>query len=339
MKMNRLSVLFLLVILLLTGCGKPNDPESIFNSGGYRIISRLSTPAYAQDVILKDSLLYVAQGEGGLLIADVKDPANPQIVSITAENVRGYSDKVAIKDSVVYLAAGTFGITVLDAANPDTPFVTVSNLGLKPARNMHIMGNILFAAVSEQGVKIADITYPTQPDIRGGILTLGYAYDLTTTADSSWLLVACGQMGLSIYNISNFLEGFGVYPLVGWCDTPGYAEALTIVESDSLAYLACGTEGLQIIDYSDSANIHIIGSFSPGGYAKELIYSNKRIFMTAEKLGLQIIDVSDPANPFLIGQVATTYALGLDADEKYIYVADDTGGLVIVSQPETTNRR
>ncbi len=339
MKIIRLSVLFFLAVLLFTGCGKPNEPESVFNSGGYKVVAKYPTPGYAQDLLKKDSLLYVAQGEGGLLIINVKETSNLYTVSVTTENVRGYSDKIAMKDSVVYLAAGTFGITVIDASAPDTPFVTVSNLSMKPARNMHIMGNFMFTAVSDLGVKIADVTFPTVPDIRGGMFTLGYANDITNTADSSWLMVACGQMGLSVYNISNFMDGFGVYPFVGWCDVPGYAEALTIVESDSLAYLACGPSGLQVIDYSDSTNIHIIGSYSPGGYAKELIYSKQRIFMTAEKLGLQIIDVSVPTNPTLIGQIATTYALGLDADEKYIYVADETDGVVIVAIPDVNTPR
>jgi hypothetical protein len=141
-------------------------------------------------------------------------------------------------------------------------------------------------------------------------------------------------MGFAIYNISDFQEGFGDYPLISWCDTPGDAEAVTVVNSDSLAYLACGTGGLQIIDYSDTSNVHIIGSFLPGGYAKELLYSNQRIYMTTETLGLQIIDVSDPTVPALIGRVETEYALGLDMDEKHIYIADEDEGLIVISIPE-----
>jgi hypothetical protein len=337
MKMIKHFVLLFFGLFLLLGCGKPNDPESIVPddiSGGYKIVAKYATPGYAQDLIKKDSLLYIAQGEGGLLIVNVKDPGNPELVSVTTENVRGYSAKIAIKDSVVYLAAGTFGITVVDAADPAAPYVTVSNLGMKPARTMLLLGNFMFTAVSEQGVKIAEISYPTQPDVRGGLYTVGYAYGLDNSSDSSWLFVACGEMGFAIYNISDFQEGFGDYPLISWCDTPGDAEAVTVVNSDSLAYLACGTGGLQIIDYSDTSNVNIIGSYLSGGYAKELVYSNQRIYMTTETLGLQIIDVSDPTEPSRIGLVDTEFALGLDKDDKYIYLADEDEGLIIISIPE-----
>jgi hypothetical protein len=335
MKMNKSLIFLLIGLYLFMGCGKPTEPESLIpGTGGYTIVKRFPTYGYAQDVLKKDSLLYIAQGEGGLMIISVVDPENPQTVSLTTETVRGYSIKVALKDSVAYLAAGSFGLTVIDVSNPIEPLVTASNLNMKPAKNIHIMGNYMFTAISEQGVRISDISYPTQPDIRGGISTTGYATGLTTTADSNYLFVACGEMGLSIFDISDFQEGFGIYPQVGWCDTPGYAEAVTVVDNESIAFMACGTSGLQIINYSDTSNIFIAGSYDSIGYAKDLLYNDHRIYLTTETYGLQIIDVSEITKPSLVGMVETGYALGLDMDDKYIYLADEVEGLIIISIPK-----
>jgi hypothetical protein len=337
MNMNKLSIWFLSGLILLISCGKPVDPESIIPddiSGGYKIVKIFPTPGYAQDVLKKDSLLYIAQGEGGLLIVNIKDPANPGIVSQTTDGVRGYSSKIAMKDSAVYLAAGTFGVSVVNAANPDTPFVSVSNLGMKPARDFHILGNYMFTAVSEQGINICEISYPTEPDIRGAITTIGYAYGLTTSADSNYLFAACGEMGMSIYDISNFQDGFGIYTVAGWCDTPGDAEAIIIDDAKSIAFMACGTGGLQILDYSDTSNIFIAGSYDSIGYAKDLLYSGDLIYLTTEMFGLQIINVSDVTKPYLVGIVPTSFALGLTKDDKYIYMADELEGLIIISIPD-----
>jgi hypothetical protein len=337
MKMNKLSIWLLSGLILLIGCGKPTDPETLIPddiSGGYKIVKIFPTPGFAQDVLKKDSLLYIPQGEGGLLIVSINDPQNPKIVSQTTEDVRGYSSKIAMKDSAVYLAAGTFGVTVVNAANPDTPFVTVSNLGMKPARDFHVFGNYMFTAVSEQGINICDISYPTEPDIRGGITTIGYAYGLTTSADSNYLFAACGEMGMSIYDISDFQEGFGTYPIVGWCDTPGDAEAIIIDDEKSIAFMACGTGGLQILDYSDTSDIFIAGSYDSIGYAKDLLYTGDLVYLTTETYGLQIIDVSDITRPVLKGIVLTSFAQGLTMDDKYIYLADETEGLIIISIPD-----
>lgn len=336
-KMNRLFSLYLISLVLLMGCGKPNDPESLIPpdiSGGYKIVSKLLTYAYAQDVTKKDSLLYIAQGEGGLMIVNVSDPLNPQPVSFTVDNVKGYSAKILLVDSVTYMAAGSFGVNVLNVADPLMPVVTVANLNLKPAKNSFFLGKFMYTAISELGVGIADISYPTYPDVRGTVSTPGYANDVYVTSDTTTLIVACGEMGISLINISEIVEGYGAFWEMGWCNVPGYAESLVVREDQSLAFMACGTEGLQIVNFADTSDVHIVGSFDGGGYAKELIYKDQTIFMTTELSGLHVVDVSDVANPTLIGMVDTEFALGIDMDDNYIYIADDKEGLIIISIPQ-----
>lgn len=335
MKNLQTTTLLLSVLIMLASCGKPNDPESMYpgDSGNYKIISKFQTTGYTQDVVVKDTLCYITQGEGGLMIVDVKDVENPEMVSITTENVRGYSSKIAMKDDAIYIAAGSFGVTVIEVDNPVEPNVSVSNLSMKPAKDFHVVGDYLFTSISEQGVKIAEIGYPSQPDIRGDIKTPGYARGLTTTADTSFLLIACGEMGLSIYNITDFQNGFGGYPQTAWFDTPGYAEAIEVSRTASIAYLACGTAGLQVVDFSDSTNVHIIGTYDGAGYAKELLLEGDKIYMTAEKGGLQVIDVADPTKPSLIGSVSTEYALGVAASATHLFVTDEEEGLIVISKP------
>ncbi len=337
-----LQSFFLIIIVFAVGCAKPTNPESLDQdpapgpgNGGYIILSKFTTPGFAQDVIKNGNFLYIAQGEGGLFILDVANPALPIAVSTTTDNARGYSTKVAFKDSAVYIAAGNYGVTVFNVANPFAPDVTASNTSMKPARNLHILGEYIFTAISEQGVKIANISEVLHPDLRTTINTSGYAVGLITSLDSNYLLVACGEIGFQMYDISEFNEGFGNYPLAAFCDTKGHAESIVLSDTGKIAFLACGTAGLQIIDYSDTANVFIAGSYSTGGYAKELYFEGNRIYVTTESKGLQIIDVKDISHPTLIGIVPTDYALGIDVDDNYIYIADEDEGLIIVKKPLT----
>jgi hypothetical protein len=330
----KLAAFLFISILFGLGCAKPNDPESLNpDSGGYTIVGRLVTDGFAQDVIKRGNLAYVTQGEGGLLIVDVSNPTTPVAVSTTTEGVRGYSSKILMKDSAVYIAAGSFGVTVVNVKNPYLPVVTASNTSMKPSHNLHILGDYLFTAISELGVKIANISDVLNPDPRATIETNGYANGVCTTLDSNFLLVASGEMGMQMFNISNFAAGLGTYPLVGNCNTNGYAESITISNTAPIAFMACGTAGLQIINFSDTNNIFVTGTFSTGGYAKELIYDNNKVFITTEGSGLQIIDVTDVRNPRLLGVVQTEYALGVDIDQNYIYVADEKEGLIIIARP------
>jgi len=326
-------ILFLIVPFLLTNCGKPTIPESLVDSGGYKIVSKYHTAGYAQDLVIDNNLAYIAQGEGGLMIIDITNPEKPTTVSIKSEGIRGYSAKIAKKDSAVYLAAGSYGITVVEVADPSNPNISAANVGIKPSKNLLVFGDYLYTPISEQGVKIADISYPTQPDPRGVTNTSGYAHGVAITSDTNKMLIACGEMGLSIFNIENFQNGFGDFPLLGLADTPGYAEAVVVSNDSKYAFMACGTAGLQIVDFSDTSNVHIVGSYDGIGYAKEVILKGDLIYIAAEKGGLQIIDIKDVNNPTLVGQLLTGFALGVDADDKYIYVADEIEGLVTVLIP------
>lgn len=339
-KLFRLFVLMAAASMTVASCGKPTDAEVIEpedGSGGYKIETIFQTTGFAQDVVIKDNLLYVAQGEAGLLILDVSNPLAPQAVSETTEGVRGYSSKVIVEDHVAYLAAGTYGITLIDVEDPYETSVNGWYLEVvQPSRNLYVVDNYLFTAISEKGVQIVFVEKPNQPlpDVRANVHTTGYAYSVVTTPDTTKMMVACGELGLSIFDITDFQNGYGNYPLISEIDTPGYAEDVVTSPTESLAYMACGIEGLQIIDYSDTTNIRIVGSLKKGGYAKELKYDDNKIFMTVELAGLHVIDVADPTNPKLLGEVDTEFSLGLDLDDNYIYIADEDQGIIVISRPD-----
>ena len=331
--MTKIKLLILLSILFLVACIKPTEPYGS-GDGGYRIVAKYPTKGWAQDIVIKDSLALIAQGEGGLEIVNISDPTNPKGFLTFFNELRGYSKKITIKDSIIYLAAGSFGVSVVNINNPNSPKVTETNLEMKPAKSICVFKNFMFSAISEQGIKMAEISVPDHPDIRGNIKTLpGYAQSVVVFKDSL-LLVACGEMGFGIVDISTIKTGFETFYLKNWCDTQGYAEEITVSDDAPIAYMACGTGGLQIIDFSDIANIHIIGSFNTGGYAKEIIKIGKKLYITTEKRGIQIFSVENPTIPQLIGIIGTQYALGMAIKGDYIYITDEVEGLIVISIPK-----
>jgi hypothetical protein len=328
-----ITILALYLTGLLAGCGTPNDPESIMgDDGGYKIVSKCATSAFAQDVVVNDTVAYLAQGEGGLGIINISNPAKPKLIS-TILDIRGYSYKIALYDSVIFIASGTFGVTYVTINNPTFLY---NDRTISPAKDFGFFSNFMFVATSEEGVRIVNVTYlPSYLETRGTLVTSGFAQGVVATQDSMYLIAACGEAGLAFYDYSQVKSagGWGDYYPVGLIDLPGYAENLTLNPSLKYAYVACGTAGLIIVDYSDSANAKIVGSYNTGGYAKELFYYNNKIYIATELRGLQIIDVSNVSAPVRIGTVQTQFAKGVTADDKYIYVADENEGLVIISIP------
>jgi len=334
--MLRFFCTLLLVSLLILSCGTPIDPESIDgNDGGYKIVSRFSTPGHTQDVTVNSDFAFVAHGEGGVLVINISDPNNPNVISSVKNDViKGYAHKINRQDSVLYISTGGFGVTVIKVADPYNPKMTSTNIDLRPAKNVHVMGDFVFAAISELGVQVAKIVNNANNlDPRGKSGTPGFAQGICTSPDSNYLLVACGEMGLAVIDITYLQNGYGEYPTIGFVDITGYSEDVVIHPTLPYAYVACGTAGLAIVDYSDPENMKILGRYDSGGYAKEIKNKNEKVFMTTEMRGLKIIDVSDVSNPMLIGTVKTEHAKGLDMDGNYIYVADEVEGLVTISIP------
>ncbi|MDZ7625679.1 MAG: hypothetical protein U5J96_14700 [Ignavibacteriaceae bacterium] len=85
------TVLFI-GLMFLASCGTPNDPESIIGGdGGYKIVSKYATSGFAQDILSRDSLVYISQGQGGLIIINVSNSKEPKFVSELTYCLRGYS--------------------------------------------------------------------------------------------------------------------------------------------------------------------------------------------------------------------------------------------------------
>jgi hypothetical protein len=167
--------------MLFLSCAKPTDPESLApSSGGYSIVGRLQLPGYAEDIEVKDTLAYIAQGEGGLAIVSIADRSKPKLLSVCQEGVRGTSHKLALNDSTVYVAANTFGVSAIDVRNPRAPVATSSNIAMKPAQSLYVFGSYLFAATGETGVQTADISTPMYPNPLGPF-SWDWQYSMSTT--------------------------------------------------------------------------------------------------------------------------------------------------------------
>ena len=324
----------LLISAIMVSCIQPSDPDDVGTiTGSYTIVAKIQVPGYAQDLIVKDSLVLMAQGEGGLQVFNISDPENPLAMSSLLTGLRGYSKKIDYSGNGVYLAAGGFGVNVIDISDPVRPIDIDANLtSISPAMNFCIKDNILFTATSERGFKAADISNVMFPDAGGQVGTPGYCQSLKSSSDGNYMYVAVGEMGLAIYDISQVEDAYTTSAAlrIGWVDLPGYCNDITVDETNNKVYAACGTLGLQVVDITDKENPEHIASYDPGGYAKEILYSNGLVYMTTETRGLKVFSVVDPMNPLLSGSAETKYAMGIDIKGNYIYIADEDEGLVVI---------
>jgi hypothetical protein len=324
-------------------CSKPMSPEEVAEetSGGYMVVSKLKTAGYAQDVIAVDSCAYLAQGQGGIAIVNIKDPRHPALISeVLYDDIPGYSRKVAYaKDSVgtevIYSADGVPGVASVDVTDKLHPTVARKNNGFKPTISFFVFSKLLFTMISADGIWVSDISNPKFVNPIVNIQVPGYGKSVCISSDSVYALLAIGEGGVVMLNFSRLIAGKREFPtfMSGRLDLPGSSEYIVIIPGTKYACIACGPVGLQIIDYSDTSDIKVVGSLATGGFAKDVCVAGDRAYLATELQGVQIIDISNVASPRRIGKVKFTNTRGIDVRGGYVYVADEQEGLIIFKIP------
>jgi hypothetical protein len=283
----------------------------------------------------------MAEGQGGFAIINIMDPQNPKLMSELLYETSGYARKVAYtKDSlgneVVYCADGAYGVASIDVTDKYHPLVPKRNLGYKPAVSLFVYKNFVFTMINADGIAIAPFADPKYPGVSVNITLPGYGKSVCMSSDNAYGLLAIGEAGFGMLNLSHLENGTEVpNVLSAWMDLPGSAEYIINIPGTKRACIASGPAGLQIVDYSDTSHIKVAGSLSLGGYAKDVCISGNTVFVATELQGVQIIDISDNSAPQRIGKVKLPDVRGIDVKDGFIYAADQYQGLIIIKIPKS----
>jgi hypothetical protein len=167
------------------------------------LAAQLATPASANDVRVVGSIAYMAL-DSGLLLVDVSDPAHPAaLANLSIAN--GQQVRLAVGGTLVYLADLDFGLHIVDVSDPLHP----AEIGRLPLGGTP-------RAVSLGGTGLG-----------------GYA--LT----GSYAVVACGDGGLAVVDVSN-----PATPLLAGATLADQPRAGSVVVRGHYAYVAAGVEGV-----------------------------------------------------------------------------------------------
>ena len=230
---------------------------------------------------------------------------------------------VAESGNYAYMGSGCM-LLALDKTIPSTP-QKIGELSLPDVINdIKISGNYAYIADNETGLRIINISNPTNLQETGFYDTPGDA--LGVTVSGNYAYVADKYAGLRIIDISNPASP----QEVGFYNTPGIASSVSI--SGNYAYIADGNfYGLRIVDISNPSCPQEIGAYGMSSWAQGVSVSRNYVYVADDDAGLRIIDVSNPASPQEVGFYATPErALCVTVSGNYAYVADENAGMLII---------
>ncbi|MCK4510618.1 hypothetical protein KAW64_02715 [bacterium] len=322
------------VLVSVAGCAKKGSPIEPDDDGGYRVVGTLAIAGYAEDVEVSGTLCLLAAGQGGIVLVDVTDPANPEYLSTAATSYPAMGCAYVASDSLAFAAIGAQGIYVYD----------VSDL-LNPAWQSNGQGTFSRDVVTREvtpgdyhevltadgyGIKTQECYYyeglETSWFFRQGsdASTSGVSRGICLHEDMAFL--AKEELGLSIYDVTDVRNVF----FLGSVDTPG--EARAVAAFGDYAYVADWRRGLQVVDISDPSSPEVVASADTEGMADGIWYLDGKVYVAAHTGGLRVFDVSDPTDPRAAGFLETPFANAVFVTDSYVYVADRDWGLVVAEE-------
>jgi len=304
-----------------------------------KMLGSLEMTDSAWGITMSGNLVFVANGENGLQIADVSDPAHPAVIK--SVDTPGYANGVAVSGNTAFVADEKGGLQIVDASDPSNAHI-VKAVATNNAQKVAVSGNIVFVADEAGGLKIIAANDPANAYIIKSIATSNYAMDVTVAGTTVFL--ACGNYDengqvVGSLEIADVSDPYNAYPISS-LELPDAALGLTV--SGNTVFVADRTKGLQIADVTDRSNPAIVGTAFTLGNAIDVVVSANTAYVADWDAGLQIIDVTDLKNPKNIGWIQTSSrALDIWVSDNKAYTAcgdtDDWNGLEIidVKDPDT----
>jgi len=302
-------------LLLCVSCGGGGEPVTPPDGEEPELIGSLKTVC-AEDLALNGTILYLADGPGGLKVIDIADPSKPSLVRTVQTT---YAFRVYIYSGHLYVCDASGGLKVFSLAAPSNPTQTFSE-ATNWASSAAFHQGYLFLGDYYGGVRIYNVANPAAPAY---IKTAQNTRARDTAFDSDTLLVADNPYGLSTF----FLSG-PANPVNTFTDSGRIGNYEDIIGHAGFGIIARNDDSSRIGIYS-IANLSAVGLASellPARFIEGLSADGDKLFASCGEDGVIGYDMGDLPALEKLWQVNTPgYARRARLSGDILYVADMAG--------------
>lgn len=288
------------------------------------IESVVATSGEAQNVFVSGGYAYVADGESGLAIIDVSNPAEPGTPVYVDTN--GEALNVCISGGYAYVADNDSGLAIIDVSDPAHPGEPVYKDTSGYAQSVAVDGGYAYVADLGSGLAVINVENPASPGALSYVTPGSWTTrDIVVSGDVAYV---AGTLGLTSLDISDRAAPAILDSEQTNVDGKTYGVDL----AGDYAFIANSGAGITVMNISDPGNLSYITSRDTGFSAVDLTVSGGYVYAANSQAGMAKLNVYDPEFPGAPGYVYTKgNARGIDVDGSYIYAACEEGGLAIIN--------
>jgi hypothetical protein len=298
------------------------NPESLFRTSNFQTRGR------ALDLYIEDYYIYLADDVRGFHVFEIlQDPAQPQRIAFfdTPDDAKG----IAAEREVAAVADDYTGLMVFDVSDPSVPESLGTYLSAGQSRGGVLEGDLAYIAQGSMGMAILNIDDPARPDTVSCFNeNISFVHSLDVSG--GLMALANGFDGLMVVDVSDpFLPSF-----LG--DVATGKQLVRVKISGNSAFVVDGD--FHAVDLSVPSSPVILSSFDTSdAMTRDLALAGNFAFVADYFEGVSSFDISNPADSLLLLDRLDTdgYAVGIEARDGLVYLADDLGGFRILRYDET----
>jgi len=248
-------------------------------------------------------------------------------------HIGGKCNAVALQGEYAYVGVGP-RLIILDASNPLHVYLVGKTRPLPGVvRGIFVAGSYAYVASDPGGLRVVDVSTPSNPIEVGSENSHGYAMDVVVKGDYAYVTYYNGLSLIDVSAPSHPME-------VGFCVTPG-DDATAATVAGGYAYVAAGPAGLRVVDVSTPSSPIEVGTLNTPSEARgvrDVTVAGGYAYVADWDAGLRVVDISTPSNPTEVGFHDTPgYARSVAVVDGYAYVADHYEGLWVVDVSMPSN--
>ena len=285
------------------------------------VVAREATPGPLYGVDCEGEYCFVAEGELGMQVFDVSNPANPRSAGLfeTADSIVG----ILVKDGIAYLAQERGGTVLVDVSEPSAA-VQIGWLNTTNPLDMVLRDDLLFVADNYSGLRIADVSDPANPLQIGWVVTQDDAQGVDVEGDFAYVV---HHSGLQVVDISS--PGSPI--TTGSLDFE--YDPVDVAVVGSRAYAVTHNTGLVIVDVSQPDAPFLITRVFLPNQAVGIEIEGSVAYIVSEAGGVVMMDISDVAGVRVIGCLPSGESTNdISLGRNHLFIADGSGGLVVAAK-------
>ncbi|MFX0086807.1 MAG: LVIVD repeat-containing protein [Candidatus Hodarchaeota archaeon] len=248
------------------------------------VINTGHSTAYAHQLLVRNEIVFIGDGPGGLKIINCSDPKNPLLLSQFTE---GYSWDIKLIDDVAFVAngwnnmgnPGMMVVNVTDLTNP----LQIYNHMYSDITDLEISGDRVYLAGYSAGILILDITNYSNPVELGRYTERLDSFDVEVVDNlvfqSSW------DYGLQILEVN---DPTSIKVISEFSSFDGNELASIHIDTE-FAYLAAMTDGIIVLNISDPNNPQEVSRYSDLDGAFGIFARDDLVFVADQEKGLIIL--------------------------------------------------